>query len=179
MDVYGTHAPTLPVWLLTAVATSEPRLWLYGSDLAHFLFRLAHFLGLAGFLGCVFVLNLRQLGCFATVDGPALRRPLLPVLEASFWVTVVSGLLLFLYDPIGAGLHSMFLPKLVLVVVGFVAAKWPHRGPRPLLRRGFAASSLAIWFLVMGASVWNHIEHPLNPADVLNLDDARESGGTP
>jgi hypothetical protein len=174
MDIYGFNAPHLPLAWLTALATSEPRLWMYGLDVVHGVFRLVHLLGMGVFLGCVVALNLKQLGCFPQADLQPMRRPLLLLLEVSFWVTVASGLLLLLYDPIGTGLHTMFLPKLVLVVVGFIAAKWPRRGPRPMIRRGFAVSSLVIWFLVIGASTWNHIERPRSPADILNLEEGRE-----
>ncbi len=170
MDVYGFNAPHLPIEWLTALATSEPRLWVYGSDLAHGIMRLAHLLGAAGFIGTVLPLNLMQLGVLKGGD----LRPLRLVLEISFWVTVVSGLLLFLYDPIGIGLHTMFLPKLILVLIGFLAAKWPVARPIPLIRPRFAISSLVIWFLVMGCSTWNRIEHPRNPGDVLNLEEGRD-----
>jgi hypothetical protein len=37
-------------------------------------------------------------------------------------LTVVIGLGLFLYDPIGIALHVMFLPKFVLIALGLVHA---------------------------------------------------------
>lgn len=170
MNIYGHDVPHLPLSLLAWLATSDIRLWMYGSDIIHGMLRLVHLLGAGGFLGSVLVVNLKQLGFYASSDLQPMRRPLLDVLEVAFWVTVASGLALFVYDPIGVGLHTMFLPKLVLTVLGFALAKWPQRGPRPPIRRGFAGSSLAIWLLVMGCSTWNHIEHPRNPADTHRAD---------
>ncbi|HYZ24736.1 MAG TPA: hypothetical protein VE690_21520, partial [Rhodopila sp.] len=41
-----------------------------------------------------------------------------PLLNWSFAVVLLTGVWLFLRDPIGLGLHTMFLPKLVLVLAG-------------------------------------------------------------
>ena len=170
MNIYGYDAPHLPLALLGWVATTEIRLWMYGSDTIHGVLRLLHLLGVGGFLGTVFVINLKQLGFYPQATLLPMRQPLLNVLEVSFWVAIVSGAALFVYDPIGVGLHTMFLPKLVLIVLGYVLAKWPQKGPRRPIRRGFASSSLVIWFLVVACSTWNHIEHPKNPADVHRHD---------
>lgn len=171
MDIYGFDAPHLPIALLTAIATSEPRLWMYGSDVTHGILRFLHLIGAAGFVGTVIPLNLAQLGWLKLGEA----RPLRLVLEVSFWLAVVTGVALFVMDPIATGLHTMFLPKLVLVVLGYLAAKWPRgAGARPFRRPVFAASSLAVWLLVMGCSTWNRIEHPRVPASVLNLEEGRE-----
>jgi hypothetical protein len=81
--------------------------------------------------------------------------------------------LLFLYDPIGVGLHTMFLPKLVLVVLGVVHAWYIERLTvmrRPPWRRLSAGAALIVWVLVIGCSTWNAVERPLNPADVHRAD---------
>jgi len=65
-------------------------------------------------------------------------------MNAAFALTVLTGVALFLYDPIGTGLHTMFLPKLVLIALGLVHAYGVERTPlmkRQSLRRlsaGFA-----------------------------------------
>jgi hypothetical protein len=174
MNVYGYDVPHLPISLLSAVAVSDVRMWMFGSDLIHGGLRLLHLLGAAGFLGTVLVINLKQLGFFAASSLQPMRAPLLIVLEVAFWLTIASGVLLFVYDPIGIGLHTMFLPKLILTVIGFAVAKWPRRAPLPLVRRGFATTSLTIWLLVMVCSTWNHIEHPRNPADIYRHEQGRE-----
>jgi hypothetical protein len=159
MNIYGYDVPHLPVALLGWLATGELRMWMYGNDTIHGLLRLAHLIGAGGFLGTVLVVNLKQIGCYKQAQLAQMRRPLLEVLEVSFWATVTSGTALFLYDPIGIGLHTMFLPKLVLTVLGFALAKWPTRSrPRPVMRPAFAGSSMAIWLLVMGCSTWNQVE---------------------
>ena len=51
-----------------------------------------------------------------------MRGPLVSMLHASFGLTVVTGVMLFIYDPLGVGLHTMFLPKLVLITLGLALA---------------------------------------------------------
>ncbi|MGH7035977.1 MAG: hypothetical protein ACREFL_19800, partial [Stellaceae bacterium] len=41
---------------------------------------------------------------------------------------------------------------------------------RQSLRRLSAGFALLIWIAVMGASTWNAVERPLNPADVHRAD---------
>ena len=124
MDIYGFNAPHLPISLLTAIATSEPRLWMYGSDVTHGILRFLHLIGAAGFVGTVIPLNLGQLGWLKLGEA----RPLRLVLEVSFWLAVVTGVVLFVMDPIATGLHTMFLPKLVLVVLGGLRGLVPSGG---------------------------------------------------
>jgi hypothetical protein len=91
----------------------------------------------------------------------------------AFVLTVIAGIMLFLYDPIGVGLHTMFLPKLVLITVGLAHAYFIERLPamrRPTARRSSALFALSVWVLVIGSSTWNAVERPLNPADVHRID---------
>jgi len=179
MDIYGFNAPHIPVDLLAAIATSEPRLWIYGMDAVHGAFRLTHLCAVVAFLGPIIVLNLAQLGLIAPLSIQPARTALTRMVRVAFWIAIGSGLGLFVYDPIGAGLHTMFLPKLVLIVVGYLAAQWPpaalRQGSRPLIRRAFASLSLLTWLSVMAASTWNHIEHPVHPGESSSLDEGRET----
>ena len=135
--IYGTDTITLPLSWLTAVATSDLRLAVYALRGLYGATRFLHLVGMATFVGMVVILDLRGLGLFppGALD-PARRR--LVVLKGSFWVTIATSVLLFLRDPLGVGLHTMFLPKLLLVVVGYVYAQGVRRLPalrRPAGRR--------------------------------------------
>ena len=172
-DVYGSGWVHLPVGLLTWLATTDLRLWVYGLRSIYGTTRFLHLLGMAGFLGLLLLLEVMRLGVFPGASLQPVRQPVLILMNATFALTIVTGMLLFLYDPIGAGLHTMFLPKLILVTLGFVHAFYIERTAlmrRPNWRRASATAALAIWVLVIGCSTWNAVERPLNPADVHRSD---------
>lgn len=172
-NVYGGDWPHLPVALLVWLATANLRLWVYGLRPVYGAFRFLHLLGMAGFLGMLLLIEVKRLGFFPTTSITAARLPMLTLMNTAFAVTVLSGIALFLYDPIGVGLHTMFLPKLALIALGLFHAYRVERLPlmrRKSWRRISAGLALAIWILVMGASTWNAVERPLNPADVHRVD---------
>lgn len=172
-DVYGNGWVHLPASLLIWLATTDLRLWVYGLRSIYGVTRFLHLLGMAGFLGLLLLLEVIRLGAFPGVSLQPVRRPLLILMNGAFALTFISGVALFLYDPIGAGLHTMFVPKLVLVALGLVHAWYIERIPlmrKPYWRPGSAAAALAIWVLVIGCSTWNAVERPLNPADIHRAD---------
>lgn len=172
-DVYGSGWIHLPAGWLIWLATTDFRLWVYGLRSIYGLTRFLHLLGMSGFLGLLLLLEVIRLGAFPGVSLQPVRRPLLILMNGAFALTLITGVLLFLYDPIGAGLHTMFLPKLILVTAGLVHAWYIERIPlmrRPYWRPGSAAAALTIWTLVIGCSTWNAVERPLNPADVHRAD---------
>jgi hypothetical protein len=172
-DVYGSGWPHLPVGMLAWLATTPFRLWVYGLRPLYGAVRFLHLLGMAGFLGMLLLIEVKRLGFFPAASIQSARLPVLTLMNLAFALTVASGVALFLYDPIGVGLHTMFLPKLALITVGLVHAYGVERTPlmrRQVLRRLSAGFALAIWMLVMGASTWNAVERPLNPADVHRAD---------
>jgi hypothetical protein len=173
-DVYGFGGIHLPASWLAALAQSELRLWLYGFRPLYGAARALHLLGMAGFLGSILVVDLKLLGLFPQASiGPA-RSPLLVVMHVCFVTAVVTGIGLFLYDPIGAGLHTMFLPKLLLIVTGLINAHGVRRlkaaRGAPLLTTVFAAVSLAIWIAVIGCATWNHVERPVTKAELRRME---------
>ena len=171
--IYGTDTITLPLSWLTAVATSDLRLAVYALRGLYGATRFLHLVGMATFVGMVVILDLRGLGLFPPGALDPARGRLVLVLKGSFWVTIGTGVLLFLRDPLGVGLHTMFLPKLLLVVAGYVYAQGVRRLPalrRTAGRQRVAATvSLAVWLLVIGASTWNHVERPVRVGDALRL----------
>lgn len=119
------------------------------------------------------LLDLRLIGALGrdiTLD--ALSRLILPVTHWAFGVTVVSGMWLFLYDPIQTGSHSWFLPKLVLLAAAMGNAALfsvPKRiglraiGAGSLTRHARSAGvlSLGLWAGVIASATANHEERPL------------------
>lgn len=172
-NVYGGAVPHLPVEMLVWLATTPLRLSVYGLRPVYGVIRFLHLTGMAGFLGMLLLIEVKRLGLFSEASLQAARLPVLTLMNAAFALTVVSGIALFLYDPIGIGLHTMFLPKLALIVLGLLHAYRIERlklMSRQFWRRASAAAALGIWLLVMAASTWNAVERPLNPADVHRVD---------
>src|SRR5215469_7175443 len=126
-DVYGSGWVHLPVGLLTWLATTDLRLWVYGLRSIYGLTRFLHLFGMAGFLGLLLLLEVMRLGVFPGASLQPVRRPVIMLMNMTFVLTVATGILLFLYDPIGAGLHTMFLPKMILVTLGVVHAWYLER----------------------------------------------------
>jgi hypothetical protein len=171
-NVYGSGFH-LPVDFLVALAANPLRLWVYGLRPAYGITRFLHLFGMAGFLGLVLLLEVMRLGVFPAASIQGARRAVVTLMNTTFALTVLTGILLFLYDPIGAGLHTMFLPKLLLVTLGLLHASYIERMPamrRPSLKRLSAGAALTIWVLVIGCSTWNAVERPLNPADIHRTD---------
>ncbi|HEU0118558.1 MAG TPA: hypothetical protein VFR09_07990 [Alphaproteobacteria bacterium] len=167
----GLH---LPVRFVTAVATSDLHVWMYRLRPLHGVMRFLHLLGMAGFLGMILLIEVKSLGFFREASLKDARLPMIRLMNTAFLITILSGIGLFIYDPIGTGLHTMFVPKLILVTLGLCHARWVQRTSAvkdsAKLKRISAAVALVIWVLVIGCSTWNFIEQPLNPADVHRLD---------
>ncbi len=171
--VYSDTVLMLPTEWLVWLATSSARLAVYRLQFWHGPFRLLHVGGSAAFFGALLLLDLRLMGLMARdIALDALVRLALPVLHVSFAVTLVSGVLLFLYDPIQTGSHSYFLPKLLLIGAGLANAalfSLPRRfglkrigaGTLTWHARLAGALSLLLWAGVIAAASANHEERPL------------------
>jgi hypothetical protein len=174
LHVYGRGGIHLPIDMLVLLSTSDLRLAVYGMRWLYGVLRFLHLFGMASFFGLIMLLELNRLGMFAAGTLQSAKLPVLRIMNPAFALTTVTGVALFLYDPIGVGLHTMFLPKLALVVLGYAHARWIQRVPvirtRMSAKRASAAVALIIWVLVIGCSTWNHIERPFNPADVHRMD---------
>ena len=171
--VYSDWALTLPSDWLVWLATSSVRLAVYRMQGWHGLLRLLHVAGTATFFGAIVLLDLRLLGVLGRdVALDALARLVLPVTHWSFGVTLASGTLLFMYDPIQQGSHSWFLPKMALLGLAVANAalfSMPRGvglkpiGAGPLTRhaRVAGALSLLLWAGVIASATANHEERPL------------------
>ena len=168
--VYASWGIYLPTDWLVAVATSGLRLAVYRLQPLYGLMRFLHLVGMAGFFGLLMFVNLRGCGAFATAVPQSATRAMLSVVRWMFALTIVTGIFLFLYDPIQTGSHTMFLPKLILIVAGYANA-YVFRvdvGPAgAVVRRWASGVSLAIWTAVIICSVWNQSERPLKPIHSL------------
>ncbi len=171
--VYSDTALVLPSDWLVWLATSSARMAVYRLQGWHGPLRLLHVGGTAVFFGAIVLLDLRLLGLLGRdIALDALARVVLPITHASFAVTMLSGALLFLYDPIQTGSHSWFLPKLVLLAAAIANAtvfSMPkriglrHIGGGTLTRhaRLAGALSLILWAGVIASATANHEERPL------------------
>ncbi|MBI3710219.1 MAG: hypothetical protein HY246_21450 [Proteobacteria bacterium] len=166
---FGLYVPT--EWLV-AVATSSLRLAAYRLQAFYPLIKFLHLAGTGLFFGLIVFLDLRLIGFFRGIDVASLMRPMLGCIRLAFAIVLLSGCVLFLFDPIQTGSHTMFLPKLLLIGVGIVNATTLHYGPWKLSGRrssqAAAVASLCIWFLVVGAATWNATERPLKPQRALD-----------
>lgn len=178
--VYSDHAVTLPTAWLVWLATSAARLTVYRMQGLHAPLRLVHILGTASFFGGILLLDLRLMGVMGrAVALDALAALVLPVVHVAFALLLLSGLWLFLYDPIQTGSHSWFVPKLLLIVLGLGNAALftrPRLPGRPAAPRGLralppgvltrharlaGALSILVWGGVIACATANQEERPL------------------
>jgi hypothetical protein len=135
----------------------------------HYLIRAVHVLAMGAFFGGIGLLDLRLMGVRATVPLRGFTEHMLPWLYITFGVTALTGIALFLYDPVHVGSHAYFTLKLLFMVLGLANAVVFHGSalaeavkagttlPRSAKIAG--AVSLACWVLVMLAASLN-VEGP-------------------
>ena len=121
----------------------------------HYIVRMLHVTSMAAFFGGIGVLDLRLLGWRAAVPLRAFAEHVLPWLWATFGITAVTGLALFLYDPVRVGTHAYWAPKLLAVAAGLTNALLFHRtsyvaalaakARLPVAARVAGGVSLACW----------------------------------
>jgi len=131
----------------------------------HYVIRLTHIVSMGAFFGGIALLDLRLLGWRGTVPLRAFAESVLPWLYATFGVVVLTGLLLFLYDPVHVGAHAYFAPKLVLIALALGNALLFHRTSylaalaseriTPSSARLAGAVSLLLWAAVVVCSSLN------------------------
>ena len=78
-----------------------------------------HTLGLGVLVGASTVIDLRLLGAASRIPLEPLRR-LFPIMWAGFWVNAISGVALFAADATTKGTTTVFLSKLVIIVLAVV-----------------------------------------------------------
>lgn len=120
-------------------------------------FLFIHTLGLALVVGIGLAVDLRLLGVAARVPLAALRA-LIPAIWVGFWMSVVSGVVLFTADAPGKGENALFSIKLVLVASGVIVTGLIERhlfradgDMSPSRSRTLAIISLVLWIAAIVA----------------------------
>ncbi len=131
----------------------------------HYVLRIAHVIATAAFFGAIVLFDLRLIGVRAAAKLKALSADIMPLIYILFSIAMVSGVLLFLYDPVRVGSRAYFIPKIVLIVFGMVNAAVYNRfayehavavEPRtPRSAKVAGALSIAFWVMVMVFSSMN------------------------
>ena len=121
----------------------------------HYLVRTAHVVAMGAFFGGIGLLDFRLMGWRGTVPLRGFAEHVLPWLWATFAVAAVTGVALFLYDPVHVGSHAYWTPKLIAIALGLANAALFHRtgyvaalaaeARMPLSARLAGAVSLVCW----------------------------------
>src|SRR5690606_9126020 len=138
----------------SALEASALGAWMRGSSWGYPAVNVAHVAGLVLLLGSMILLDLRILGAGrGAIKLPAASGVLTPFAGAGLMLLIVSGLLLFAADGAPLLQNPLFLPKILLVVLGITnavvfRARWGHMADQacaPVGARMQAALSLAVW----------------------------------
>jgi hypothetical protein len=121
----------------------------------HHLVRLTHILSVSLFFGGITLLDLRLTGVRGTVPLRPFAEHTLPWLWVTFGIGVVSGVALFLYDPLHVGAHAYFTAKLALIGLGLANAGIFHRtGYLSALAADEASPAGARWAGTLSLLCW-------------------------
>jgi len=117
------------------------------------LLKAVHITAMAVFLGAITVLDLRLIGFRGEIGLDGISSLILPVVRGAFPLVALTGVALFLYSPMVAGMNPWFVPKLLLVALGLVNAWFYQRRTArsdgvPVRARAAGILSLAIWLSV-------------------------------
>lgn len=130
----------------------------------HHLVRMTHIISMSAFYGAIGLLDLRLMGWNTAVPLRPLAERVVPVLYSLFLASVVTGVGLFLYEPVKVGSHAYFTPKLALIALGMTNAALFHlRSYRTALvaeaiprhARLAGAGSLLLWTMVIVCACLN------------------------
>ncbi len=102
----------------------------------HYIIRIAHILSMGAFFGGIIFLDLRLMGVKSRVGIDDLSEQFMLWIYIFFAITVITGIPLFLFDPVHVGSHAYFAPKLVLLVLGLANAALFNKLIAPRLAAG-------------------------------------------
>jgi len=149
------------VWLEStpiAVAISQS-VWMYAT------FETIHYIGLAMLVGSIMLIDLRLLGFARSLPLPSMLG-LLPWVWCGFFINVVTGSLMFIYNATSFGMNKAFWLKMTLmalaglnalaftVAVARTGERWLTAAETPAGIKIVATLSLALWLGVMTAGRW-------------------------
>jgi hypothetical protein len=131
----------------------------------HYLLRMTHIVSAAAFFGGIILFDLRLIGVRTKSQLKAFSADTLPWLYITFGLANLSGVLLFLYDPVHTGSRAYFVPKLMAIVLGLVNTVIYRRFAFGRALRSTSATlqsakfagalSIAFWIGVMAFSSMN------------------------
>ncbi len=137
---------------VTAFAWIATHPWLYP------LLESLHVLGIALLVGSLVVLELRVWGLGAALPAPALAQLALPVSLAGFGLAGLTGLTMFISNPVELLANRFFVVKISLVMLaGLNAAAFHARGGLATLdgvARVQTLVSLGLWGAVIICGRW-------------------------
>lgn len=145
--------------LLYQLSNSRFAAWINESDsfLGYPGFLFLHTLGLALVVGVSIAVDLRLLGVAPRVPLTSVRS-LFPAIWLGFWMSAVSGAVLFIADATGKAENPLFEIKLALVALGVMLTALAQRhlfgvaGDMSYQRlRLLAIASLVVWFAAIVA----------------------------
>ncbi len=131
----------------------------------HYLIRIAHIVTMGAFFGGIVFLDLRLMGLKSRVPIAQLSEQSMLWIYIFFGLTVLTGIPLFLFDPVHVGSHAYFAPKLILLVLGLANAALfnklmarrpaPAEGATPWAARFAGTLSVILWTGVLVCSSMN------------------------
>jgi phosphoglycerol transferase MdoB-like AlkP superfamily enzyme len=148
-----------------ALIALDNRAYHFAVQPVHYLLRMTHVLSAAAFFGAIVLFDLRLAGVSTHARLKPFAQDTLWWLYITFGLTNLSGLLIFLYDPVHAGSRAYFSPKMIMIVLGLVntviyrryafrfALKEPAETPRSAKIAG--TLSIVCWLAVMAFSSMN------------------------
>lgn len=165
MNPYGDFSvPWFDQFLIWLSAT-DLRLFFYRFEDLDWLFVFAHVLSSALLFGSIAIVDLRLIGAMRTLDLGRLAALALPWSVSAAIVAIATGVVLFLFDPVAVGVHSYFLLKMALIVLGLVNALAFHglvriaaADSRSRVSSAIGAVSLALWTGVFLCATLNSTE---------------------
>lgn len=165
MNPYSDFSvPAFDAFLLWLSAT-ELRAFFYRFEDFDWFFVFAHVAAAAVLLGSILIVDLRIIGVMREINLRKLAALALPWSIGAALIALASGVVLLLFDPIAVGIHTYFLPKMGLILLGLLNALAFHRLVKldnaevPTARARFAgALSIALWAGVFLCATLNATE---------------------
>jgi hypothetical protein len=136
------------IWL----STTDLRLFLYRFEDWDWLFVFLHVASAAMLFGAILIVDMRLIGVMRRLDLRQLAALTLPWAVGGALVAIVTGVVLLMFDPVAHGVHTYFLPKMALIVLGFANAlafhgltKLDSADAHVVRSRVSGAVSIALW----------------------------------
>ena len=152
MNPYGDFSVPAFDRFLIWLSTTDLRLFFYRFEDWDWLFVFAHVAAAAVLFGAILIVDLRLMGVMRSLELKKLAALALPWAIGAALAAIVSGIVLLLFDPIAVGVHSYFLLKMALILLGLVNAISFHGlvrldgvETRAVSARVAGAVSIALW----------------------------------